>query len=284
MKRELRYMISLGIEKLSGCARATIVPFAMLVIFATNGAPPVLAQPTAQPAFQSTADASQALFQAVQSNDEEAIAKILGGPTELTSSRDPGQDKLDRELFVQKYQEMHRLGRDSDGSMTLYIGAENWPFPIPLIEKNGAWHFDPDAGLKEVLFRRIGENELTAIEICHELIGFERQFRANPNVAGQAADPIASLVSKAGRESADPVLIHGYYFRHLAAQRKSGGNTPGGAAFIAYPAEYRSTGVLTFIVTENGVVYQKDLGANSAALANAMTVFHKNATWGAAGE
>jgi hypothetical protein len=282
MKRELRYMINLGIEKLSGCARATIVP--MLVIFATNGAPPVLAQPTAQPTFQSTADAGQALFQAVQSNNEEVIAKILGGPTELTSSRDPGQDKLDREMFVQKYKEMHRLGREFDGSVTLYIGAENWPFPIPLIEKTGTWHFDPDAGLKEVLFRRIGENELTAMEICHELMSFGRQFRANPNVADQAADPIASLVSKAGREPADPVLIHGYYFRHLAARRKSGGNTAGGAAFIAYPAEYRSTGVLTFIVTENGVVYQNDLGANTAALANAMTVFHKNATWGAAGE
>src|SRR5882757_8918828 len=194
MKRELRYMISLGIEKLSGCARATIAPFAMLVIFATNGAPPVLAQPTAQPAFQSTADASQALFQAVQSNNEEAIAKILGGPTELTSSRDPGQDKVDRELFVQKYQEMHRLGRDSDGSMTLYIGAENWPFPIPLIEKNGAWHFDPDAGLKEVLFRRIGENELAAITTCHEFVAAEMHYRANPDTADLESSSPTSLV------------------------------------------------------------------------------------------
>jgi hypothetical protein len=93
--------------------------------------------------------------------------------------------RLDREMFVQKYQEMHRLGRDADGSETLYIGAENWPFPIPLVEKNGAWHFDPDTGLKEVLFRRIGENELTAIAICHELVAAERQFRANPKAEGQ---------------------------------------------------------------------------------------------------
>src|SRR3984893_18758801 len=268
MKRETTKMtnrINQWVQDFSKRARSVMLPFAMLATWATNGAYPGLAQQSSQPTFQSTAEASQSLFQAVQSNNEESIANILGGPTELTSSRDAGQDKLDREMFVQKYQEMHRLGRESDGSATLYIGAENWPFPIPLIEKNGAWHFDSDGGQKEVLFRRIGENELTAIEICHELIGFERQFRANPNVADPAADPIASLVSKAGGESAtgNPVLIHGYYFRHLAAQRKSGGNTSGGAGFIAYPAEYRSTAVLTFIVTENGVVYQKDLGANS---------------------
>src|SRR6202171_506501 len=193
MKRETTKManrLNVRVQKLSGSARSAVVPLARLARWATNGAYPGLAQQSAQPTFQSTAEASQALFQAVQSNNEEAIAKILGGPTELTSSRDPGQDRVDREMFVQKYKEMHRLGRESDGSVTLYIGAENWPFPIPLIEKNGAWHFDPDAGLKEVLFRRIGENELTAIEICHELIGFERQFRANPNVADQAAEPI----------------------------------------------------------------------------------------------
>src|ERR1700676_2291935 len=155
----------------------------MLVIFATNGAPPVLARPTAQPAFQSTAEASQTLFEAVQSNNEEAIAKILGGPTELTSSRDPGQDKVDRDLFVQKYQEMHRLGRDADGSVTLYIGAENWPFPIPLAARNGAWRFDPDAGAREVSFRRIGDNELTAIATCHEFVAAERRYRTDQKTA-----------------------------------------------------------------------------------------------------
>src|SRR6202035_4037676 len=149
-----------------------------------------------------TAEASQALFQAVQSNNEEAIAKILGGPTELTSSRDQGQDKLDRELFVQRYQEMHRLGRDADGSMTLYIGAENWPFPIPLVENSGAWRFDPDSGLKEILFRRIGENELTAIAICHEFVAAEKQYRPRPNTANPAESFPASLVARAATQSA----------------------------------------------------------------------------------
>ena len=280
------------VKKFSGRARFAMAPFAILAMWATNGAYPGLAQPSAQPTFQSTAEARQALFQAVKSNNEEAIANILGGPTELTSSRDAGQDKLDREMFVQKYQEMHRLGRDSDGSVTLYIGAENWPFPIPLVEKDGAWRFDSDGGLKEVLFRRIGENELTAIEICHGLVASKKQFSAKPNSADQADDPLASLVRTTFGESgrSNRVLVHGYYFRGLATRLKSGsghgtgGNTAGGFAFIAYPAEYRSSGVMTFIVTENGVVYEKDLGTNTSALANAITVFHKDATWRIAGE
>src|ERR1700720_410840 len=170
MKQETTKMINrinLRIQKFSGRARSALVPFAVLAMWATNGAYPGLAQQSAQPTFQSTGEASQSLFQAVQGDNEEAIANILEGPTELTSSRDAGQDKLDREMFVQKYQEMHRLRRDADGSVTLYIGAENWPFPIPLVEKNGVWHFDPEAGAKEVIFRRIGDNEFTAIATCH---------------------------------------------------------------------------------------------------------------------
>jgi hypothetical protein len=292
MNQEMINMINLWVQKLSGRARSAIVPFAILAMWATNGAYPGLAQQASQPTFQSTAEASQSLYQAVQSNNEESIAKILGGPTELTSSRDPGQDKLDREMFVQKYQEMHRLGREPDGSVTLYIGAENWPFPIPLVEKNGAWHFDSDGGQKEVLFRRIGENELIAIDICHELVAAEKQFRAKPNAADQTDNPLSNLVSKAASESAtgDPVLIHGYYFRSLATRQKSGvgqgtsGNASSGFGFIAYPAEYRSSGALTFIVTGRDVVYEKDLGADTSALASAISAFHKDATWRVADE
>jgi hypothetical protein len=295
MKREMTKMtsrINRLVQTFSTRARSAIVPFAILATWATAGAHPGLAQQPSQPTFQSTAEASQNLFQAVQSNNEAAIANILGGPTELTSSRDAGQDKLDREMFVRKYQEMHRLGRESDGSVTLYIGAENWPFPIPLIEKNGAWLFDSDGGKEEVLFRRIGENEITAIEICHELVAAEKQFLAKPNAADQADSPLASLVSRATSESTngDPVLIHGYYFRGLAAQLKGGtgqgtsGNTAGGFGFIAYPADYRSSGVLTFIVTGRDVVYEKDLGANTSELARAMASFHKDATWRVADE
>jgi hypothetical protein len=282
MKRELIDMINL--QKLSGRARAALVPFAVLTMWATHGANPCLAQQPSPPTFPSAAEAGQNLFQAVQHNDEPAIANILGGPTDLSTSRDIGQDRLDRELFVQRYQEMHRLGREADGSVTLYIGAENWPFPIPLVENNGAWHFDPEAGSKEVLFRQIGDNEFAAIAMCHEFVATERQYHAQPANAALLDSSPASLVAKAasGTGGGDPVLFHGYYFKVLT--RDTAGKTPGGFAFIAYPAEYRSSGVMTFIITKNGVVYEKDLGANTSALAKAMTTFHKDATWVAAEE
>src|SRR6202165_5565051 len=127
MRREMTKMtsqINPWIQKFSGRARYAIVPLAILAMWATNGAYPGLAQESAQPTFQSTAEASQALLQAGQSNNEEAIAKILGRPTELTSSRDPGQDKVDREMFVQKYKEMHRLHHESDGTVILYRSGE----------------------------------------------------------------------------------------------------------------------------------------------------------------
>jgi hypothetical protein len=186
---------------------------------------------------------------------------------------------------------MQRFGREPDGAMTLYIGAENWPFPVPLVQKNGAWRFDPDAGLKEVLFRRIGENELAAILICNEFVAGEKGYRAEPNTTNPANSFPASLVAQAAGDSAshDPVLLNGYYFRVLPARRINGarmtkGKPTGGFALIAYPAEYRSSGVMTFIVTAKNVVYEKDLGANTSALASAMTIFHKDATWHAAYE
>jgi len=273
-------MINRQIQNFSGRTRPAMVAFAMLAIWATNGAYPGLAQASAQPTFQSTAEASQTLFQAVQNNNEEAIAKILGGPTELTSSLDPGQDKIDRELFVQKYQEMHRLGRDADGSVTLYIGAENWPFPVPLVATNGAWRFDAEAGAKEVIFRRIGDNELTAIATCHEFVAAERRYRTDPKTADPADVSIASLVAKAasGSTAGDPVLLHGYYFRILSIGGTDG-QRAGRFALIAYPAEYRASGVMTFVVMTNDVVHEKDLGANTSSLASAMTGFRKDATW-----
>jgi hypothetical protein len=257
MKREMMSMIKQ-------------VPLAVLTMWSISVACPGFAQQSDSPSFSSPAEAAQTLLAAVQRNDAEAIAKMLGGPSELASSGDAGQDKLDREMFAQKYQEMHRLGHDADGSVTLYLGAENWPFPIPLVDKNGAWHFDPVAGLKEVLYRRIGENELTAIEICHELVAAEKKFHADPKAAIQADDPLASLASAAARgsTSAEPVLIHGYYFGVAAKGRN-------GFGFVAYPAEYRSSGVMTFIVTADDVVKEKDLGANSSALAGNVALPHE---------
>jgi Protein of unknown function (DUF2950) len=292
IKRGMMNTITRRIQKLSMCARAAMISWAALAMWATFGAYPGLAQQSAQQTFPSAASASQSLFQAVQNNNLQAIANVLGGPTDLTSCGDAAQDKADRELFVQKYQEMHRLGREVNGAVTLYIGAENWPFPVPLVEKNGAWHFDPDAGRKEVLFRRIGENELTAIAICREFVAAEKQHRAEPNTANPANSFPTSLVAQAAGESAshDPVLLHGYHFRLLAMRPTNAarpaieGKATGGFALIAYPAEYRSSGVMTFIITGNGVVYEKDLGANTSALASTMTTFHKDATWDDADE
>src|SRR5580700_6282896 len=126
-----------------------------------------LAQKSGPKTFSSPGEASNALFQAVQNGDEESLERILGAGKEVTSSSDEIEDKLERERFGEKYQEMHRLVREPDGSTVLYIGAENWPFPIPLVSKNGSWYFDSDAGTQEILFRTIGENETTAIQVCH---------------------------------------------------------------------------------------------------------------------
>jgi hypothetical protein len=269
MKREMTNTIKPRV-------RSALVPFAMLATLTMTFAYPGRAQQT----FPSAAQASQSLFQAVQNNNPQAIGKILGGPRELASSGDELQDKLDSKLFGQKYREMHRLVREADGSVILYIGAENWPFPVPLVEKNGAWHFDSDAGLKEVLFRRIGENELAAIEVCHEFAAAEKLYRPPSTAANPAGSFAASLAAQASSHSTggNPALFQGYYFRVLTTQ------ATGGFTLIAYPAEYRSCGVMSFIVTENGIVYEKDLGANTSAIASAMATFHRDATWQAAGE
>jgi hypothetical protein len=284
MKREMMNMIDQSVQGLALRVGPAIIPAAILAMWVGIGAADApSAQQSDQPAYSSAAEASQNLFQAVQSNNVQAITKILGGPTDLSSSADSAQDQVDRELFVQKYQEMHRLHTDADGSITLYIGAENWPFPIPLIAKNGAWQFDPESGSKEVMFRRIGDNELTAIATCHEFVAAERRYRANPNAADLTTSSPASLVAKAasGSAGAAPVLFHGYYFRVLPTGPSKGSRQ---GILIAYPAEYRSSGAMTFIVTGNDVVYEKDLGTNTSTLAGAMAAFHGDATWHAAGE
>src|SRR5580700_2670432 len=125
-----------------------------------------LAQKSGPKTFSSPGEASNALFQAVQNSDEETLERILGAGKEVTSSSDEIEDKLERERFSQKFQEMHRLVREPDGTTVLYIGAENWPFPIPLVSKTqtktAAWYFDSDSGTLEILFRTVGENETTA--------------------------------------------------------------------------------------------------------------------------
>jgi hypothetical protein len=218
--------------------------------------------------FPSPGEASRALFSAVQRHDEQALTQILGAGTELVSSDDDAQDALDRERFVQKYQEMHRVVRDPGGVAVLYVGAENWPFPIPLEARNGVWQFDADGGAKEIRFRRIGENEVTAIGICHALVAPETRAASSNGDADRLVQRVLPDVQDADR----PLPFHGYYFRIMS---KSGG----GFAVIAYPAVYRSSGVMTFMINQDDVVYEKDLGPKTARLAGVMTTHDADSTW-----
>jgi hypothetical protein len=158
-----------------------------------------------QQTFPSPESATNALFLAVQSANEQAVVRILGGNKELVSSGDQAEDKLDREQFVQKYEQMHRPVRASDGAMLLYIGAENWPFPLPLVSRANVWYFDAHIGAEEIRFRRVGENEYTAIAACHEMVGASKQPGSNTTVdpVGQYARTLINAESvKTGRAPA----------------------------------------------------------------------------------
>ena len=228
----------------------------------------VRAQQRGQKTFASSEEACAALIGAVQQEGENALVEILG-PTakEIISGGDEIEDRNSRRQFVEKYRQVHRLVREPDGTITLYVGAENWPLPIILMHKANRWYFDPVASKAEILFRRIGRNELETIEVCRELAS-----RGDYAVEITKARP-----------------FHGYYYRILKSQ---GRHAPGGAknymvssrmtggiAFLAYPAEYRSSGVMTFIVNQNGAVYQKDLGRRTANRAGAITHYAPDATW-----
>jgi hypothetical protein len=289
------------------------VAFILTACFPTYSA----AQEQGQKTFSSAADATSALFTAARNNDEKAMLSILGPDgKQIVSSGDEVEDAHNRANFVKRYQEMHRLVREPDGTMVLYIGAENWPTPIPLVSKGDAWYFDTDAGKKEILYRRVGRNELSAIRVCQELVAAEKEYYSTQHnefaqkffsdegqhnglywkaAGGEPQSPIGPLVASAVAEgytkSKDdaPTPYRGYDYHILARQGKNG---PGGAkayivsgkmtegfAFVAYPAEYRSSGVMTFIVGGDGVVYEKDLGKKTENLAKAMTTYNPDSSW-----
>jgi hypothetical protein len=235
------------------------VAFAMGALLLAAYAPLCVAGKPTQPTFASAEEASHTLFLAVRDHDERAVTEILQEGNSPVSADDELQNKLDREQFVQKYEEMHRWVREADGGLVLYIGAENWPFPIPLVSRNGVWRFDSDAGMHEIRYRRIGENEMTAIALCQALVA-----QSHPG----ATDGITAAVNSGDR----PFAFHGYYFRRLAGS----GNR---FAAIAYPAAYRSSGVMTFIVDPDGGAYEKDLGQNTVKVAGKMTGYSIDRTW-----
>jgi Protein of unknown function (DUF2950) len=218
-------------------------------------AQPALAQTQQQTTFASAEQASKALYEAVRNKDDQAVQSILGAAPELASTGNDDQDKLERERFAQKYKEMHRLVREPDGFTVLYIGAENWPFPIPLIF-SGKWRFDSDSGAQEVLAREVGENESAAIEVCHTIGSVQD---GNTSASDNPVVKFARNVSQSEGAERSGELFHGYYFRVLKRNARD-------AVVVAYPAEYRSSGVMTFVVSKNAA-YERDLGPQTAAIA-----------------
>jgi hypothetical protein len=297
-----------------------LVALTTLALFAGGSFALARAQQPGQRTFPSSEAACAALLSAVQKEDQSALLEILG-PTgkEIISGGDDVEDHSSRRQFVEKYREMHRLVREPDGTTTLYVGAENWPLPILLMHKANGWYFDPVASKAEILFRRIGRNELETIEVCRELVSAQNEYHAQPHDGDVAQfaprflsddgkhnglywkisnrepeSPVGQLLTLANtedyaRETTKPRPFRGYYYRILDRQ---GRHAPGGAknyvvdgkmtagfAFVAYPAEYRSSGVMTFIVNRDGIVYQKDLGPQTAIRAKALTQYDPDATW-----
>ena len=226
-----------------------------------------LAAPSSQTAFGSPDDAGRALVSALQNHDERAVTKILGDGSGLVGTDDREEDTLERERFVEKYRQMHRWAGESAGSATLYIGAENWPFPVPLMSRHGVWRFDSKTGSDEILFRRIGENEVTAIGMCDTLITAE----VHPGTNSEA-DRLVNTLLPHVQDTIEPHAFHGYYFRMLP-------RSDGVLGAVAYPARYRSSGVMTFIVSPEGRVSEKDLGPNTAKIAAAIATLPADATW-----
>jgi hypothetical protein len=281
-----------------------------------------MAQQPGQKTFSSAEDASTALVTAAQNSDEKAMLDILGPDgKQIVSSGDDAEDAESRANFVRRYQEMHRLVTEPNGTTTLYIGAENWPTPIPLVSKGTTWYFDTDAGKKEILYRRIGQNETSAISVCQELVAAQKEYHATHDneyaqkffsdegqhnglywkaAGAEPQSPIGPLVASAvadgyaKNQDRAPTPYRGYYFRILTRQRKTtsrgaksyvvNGKMTEGFAFVAYPAEYRSSGVMTFIVNEDGIVYEKDLGKKTDVLAKTMKEYNPNSSWQEADE
>jgi len=308
----------------SFCFARTTVAAAILLFFVNI--PSSFAQSGNEKTFASPGDAVLTLYKAVKSGDSTTTNAIFGsnaGPILHT-----GDDVADRNMaanFLRHYDQMHRVVIEPDQTATLYTGAENWPFPIPLVKNaSGAWYFDTEAGKKEILYRRIGTNENDTIEVLHALVDAQQEYASTTHddnkVKGYASkvfsdegkhnglywktsdneppSPVGPLLAQATgegytRKQGEPLPpFHGYYYRLLTKQgsaAKGGardysvnGQLTKGFAFVAYPADYRNSGVMTFIVNQDGVVYEKDLGADTATVASAMSEYNPDKTWASA--
>ena len=269
--------------------------------------------------FATPQEAAQALVNATSRNDTAALLKIFGpAGKDIAESGDAAEDKAGREHFAElahaKMQVTPLPGNPNQA--TVVVGAEDWPLPVPLVHKNGRWYFDSARGRVEVLARRVGRNEMTAIEVCRGYVEAQMSYathdrdgdgilqyaqkivstpgkkdglywegESDPLVPKGFADAAAALLA----EGKKPLPYHGYYFRVLKSQ---GPDAPGGAlnyvvkdkmiggfALIAYPSDYAVSGIKTFLVSHRGVVYEKDLGASTGTLARQTTRFNPDKTW-----
>jgi hypothetical protein len=283
------------------------------------------AKPKVEPqSFASAADAAKALIAAAKAHDKAALLRIFGSDGEdLVNSGDEVADRGGMEQFAQAAEKAMSLLEDTPGRAVLVIGAQSWPMPIPIVKRGEAWVFDAAAGKDEILTRRVGENELTAIEVMRAFVDaqkeyaetdregdgikkYARRIKSRPGKRdglywetkpGEEASPFGELVAEAEAEGYQPGYrlsrrgqpYYGYYFKLITRQ---GAAAPGGVrdylvnghmiagfAMIAYPAQWGNSGVMTFIVNQQGVVYQKNLGARTAELAPNMTEYNPDPSW-----
>ncbi len=311
-------------DSLQKIRRGNLVMFASMALFGVWSLGFVwilLAEPPGQKTFSSPDEASRALIRAVQAGNEKDLLEIFGPDgKEIISSGDKVEDKKSRDAFAEKYQRMNRLVEEPDGTVRLYVGAENWPMPIPLVNRKDTWYFDTSAGKEEILFRRIGRNEIATIGVLRELVAAQKEYYSKTQddsvkqyaqkfisdqgkhnglywnaINREPESPIGPLVAYASSEgyakklSSLPSPFQGYYFRVLMRQGKhaSGGaknyivngKMTRGFAFLAYPAEYANSGMMSFIINQDGILYQKDLGPKTADLANALDEYDPDKTW-----
>jgi hypothetical protein len=285
-------------------------------------APLAAAGTTVQKTFASPEAGVNALVDAIKSNDQKMLHSILGPHSrKLVGSGDEVADAQDREAFIKAYGEANRIVLEGEAKATLVIGADEWPLPIPLMKSGGRWHFDAAKGEKEILARRIGANELAAIQVCLAIADAEHEYavqeRADDGVlhyadrfvstpghrdglywetnADEPPSPLGPLLAAAaveGYEKSQAKALspyHGYYYRILTRQ---GPDAPGGAydylvrdrmiggfAVLAWPARYGASGIMSFMVNHDGVVYEKNLGPKTAEAAAGITSFNPDASW-----
>lgn len=278
---------------------------ASVILGAALGAP----RQNGQRTFATPQDAARAVMEAAEDNDTKALLKIFGPEgRSIVVSGDPAEDKDDRAQFARMAEEKLQVRQDA-GHDTIVVGSDERPFPVPLVENNGQWRFDSARGKVEVLERRIGRNEINAIAVCRGYVAAQTEYAAHNR---QYAQKIASAPGKSGglyqhgaprsltpeafaqaaamsAQGRKPAPYRGYYFRILKAQGPDAeggaadyvvkGAMTGGFALVAYPAEYGVSGNRTFTVDQKALVYEKDLGATTAALGRQMARFNPDQTW-----